>query len=115
MVSEAVHYKGVAPATLAVLAVEVQFAMAASATAVPFPKCQTECDSTVAEAPALFEPNPDDPPSPCIDVCRLDRSYAYCIGCHRTIDEIKRWSAMTAAEKRALLDALPARRAACGG
>jgi uncharacterized protein len=59
----------------------------------------------------LIAPNPDDPPSPCTDVCRLDAGYAYCIGCHRTIDEITRWTAMTSAEKRAVLDQLPARRA----
>lgn len=50
------------------------------------------------------------PPSPCIDVCRLDRGYAYCIGCLRTMDEIKRWSYMTDVEKRMVLDELPARR-----
>jgi len=50
------------------------------------------------------------PPSPCIDVCRLDRGYAYCIGCLRTIDEIKHWSGMTDTEKRSVLNALPARR-----
>jgi uncharacterized protein len=72
-------------------------------------------DGIAADAFALTYPKADDPPSPCIDVCRLDRGYAYCIGCHRTIDEIKRWSAMTAAEQRAVLDALPTRRAACGG
>lgn len=50
------------------------------------------------------------PASPCIDVCRLDRGYHYCIGCLRTITEIKRWSAMTAQEKQSVIDALPARR-----
>lgn len=52
--------------------------------------------------------------SPCIDVCRLDHGYAYCIGCLRTIEEIKRWSRMTDADKHAVLAALPARRAALG-
>jgi len=35
VVSEAVHYKGAAPATIAVMAGEVQFAMVATATAIP--------------------------------------------------------------------------------
>jgi len=58
----------------------------------------------------LTDIGPDGPRSPCIDVCRLDRGYVYCIGCLRTITEIKRWSSMTAAEKHAVIDALPARR-----
>ena len=57
----------------------------------------------------------DDPASPCIDVCRLDKGYAYCIGCQRTIEEITRWSAMSPTEKRTVLAALPARRAARAG
>ena len=59
-----------------------------------------------------MDPNLDEVPSPCIDVCRLDKGYAYCIGCFRTIDEIKRWSAMNATERQALVALLPARRAA---
>jgi len=58
----------------------------------------------------MTDTNTSGPPSPCVDVCRLDRSYAYCIGCLRTMDEIRRWSCMTDAEKRMVLDALPARR-----
>jgi len=54
------------------------------------------------------------PPSPCIDVCRLDRGYAYCIGCLRTIEEITRWSRMTDAEKRTVLADLPTRRELLG-
>ena len=61
-----------------------------------------------------MEPISPDPYSPCIDVCRLDRGYAYCIGCLRTIEEIKRWSSMTDAEKLTVLDVLPARRTALG-
>ena len=51
-----------------------------------------------------------EPSSPCIDVCRLDKGYAFCIGCLRTIDEIKRWSTMTGAEQRSVIEQLPARR-----
>jgi predicted Fe-S protein YdhL (DUF1289 family) len=68
-----------------------------------------------APATLMTDPILDDPPSPCIDVCRLDHGHACCIGCLRTLDEIARWSAMSPAEKRAVLAALPARRAARAG
>ena len=29
--------------------------------------------------------------SPCISVCRLDDHGVYCVGCLRTLDEIRRW------------------------
>jgi hypothetical protein len=38
----------------------------------------------------------------------------YCQGCYRTIDEIARWSGMTHAEQRALLESLKARRRLSG-
>lgn len=47
--------------------------------------------------------------SPCNDVCRIDEPSGLCLGCYRTLDEIARWSAMSDAHKRAVLDALPAR------
>ena len=31
------------------------------------------------------------PPSPCISVCQIDPKTGWCIGCHRTIDEIRDW------------------------
>ena len=37
-----------------------------------------------------------------------------CIGCFRTLDEIAEWSRLDDAGKRAVLAALPARRAALG-
>ncbi len=43
------------------------------------------------------------PPSPCTSLCVLDRSTGWCEGCGRTLDEIARWSSMTAAEKWSLL------------
>jgi predicted Fe-S protein YdhL (DUF1289 family) len=48
--------------------------------------------------------------SPCIDVCRMNAASGYCEGCYRSIDEIAHWSVYSAAEKRAVLDRLPARR-----
>jgi predicted Fe-S protein YdhL (DUF1289 family) len=57
-------------------------------------------------------PPPDDPPveepalsSPCVSVCTMDPTRAYCIGCLRTIKEIGAWRTMTAAEKRLVVAA----------
>ena len=49
----------------------------------------------------------DDTPlsSPCVSVCTLDPTRAYCIGCLRTIKEIGAWRTMTVAEKRAVIAA----------
>jgi len=53
-----------------------------------------------------------DVPSPCISVCTLLEPQGICAGCFRTLDEIAQWSVLDAAEKRAILAALPGRRAA---
>ncbi|HSN19760.1 MAG TPA: DUF1289 domain-containing protein [Usitatibacter sp.] len=49
-------------------------------------------------------------PSPCIKVCVLDPEGAYCTGCLRTLDEIAQWGGMTNDERRAVLEAVAARR-----
>jgi len=41
-------------------------------------------------------------PSPCVSVCALDGSGAYCEGCLRSLDEIRLWSSSADAEKRAV-------------
>ncbi|MEH6632486.1 MAG: DUF1289 domain-containing protein [Halopseudomonas aestusnigri] len=43
-------------------------------------------------------------PSPCTSVCQMDDLTQLCIGCHRTIDEIRDWVIMTKDEKSDLLD-----------
>jgi predicted Fe-S protein YdhL (DUF1289 family) len=50
------------------------------------------------------------PDSPCTSLCVLDPATGWCQGCGRTLDEIARWSAMTAAEKWAVLRAIRTRR-----
>ncbi|MCK7549460.1 DUF1289 domain-containing protein [Marinobacter koreensis] len=40
--------------------------------------------------------------SPCVSVCALDEN-DLCIGCHRTGDEILRWTRMTNEERREVL------------
>ncbi|MFC4350150.1 DUF1289 domain-containing protein [Fodinicurvata halophila] len=49
-------------------------------------------------------------PSPCIAVCQMDSSNRQCIGCLRTIDEIRDWAILTADEKRAVLAAIEERK-----
>ncbi len=46
------------------------------------------------------------PPSPCISVCQIDPSTGWCLGCKRTIDEIRDWMIMPPEERRRVLDAL---------
>jgi predicted Fe-S protein YdhL (DUF1289 family) len=49
------------------------------------------------------------PASPCINVCRIDRSTGWCEGCRRSVDEITRWPLASDAEKTAILAELPQR------
>ena len=53
----------------------------------------------------------DPVPSPCISVCVMDAAAVFCTGCFRTLDEIAAWGMLDAAAKRAVLAALPERRA----
>lgn len=50
--------------------------------------------------------------SPCVDICTLDVRTSLCLGCGRTIDEIAAWGSMSVAERRRVIDDLPARIAA---
>jgi len=54
---------------------------------------------------------PDTVPSPCISVCVMLADAGVCAGCFRTLDEIAVWGALDPADKRAVLAALPERRA----
>ncbi len=42
-------------------------------------------------------------PSPCVSICQMEESTGFCIGCRRTIDEIRDWIIMSPEEKRAVL------------
>ncbi len=50
--------------------------------------------------------------SPCIAVCRLEPGREVCAGCWRTLGEIARWSGMSDAERRTVLEAVALRRSA---
>lgn len=54
----------------------------------------------------------DEIESPCIRVCVIHPESRLCTGCLRSIDEIARWSAMTAEERSTITAALPGRSAA---
>jgi len=51
----------------------------------------------------MFSEASEHPNSPCTNLCVLDPATGWCEGCRRTLDEIARWSAMTASEKWAVL------------
>ena len=38
--------------------------------------------------------------SPCVNVCALDVTRTFCVGCYRTRDEIARWRDASEDEKR---------------
>lgn len=58
---------------------------------------------------SFFKPPPKAVLSPCNGVCALDAD-GYCKGCHRSADEIARWSAMSDSERLYLmLQVLPQR------
>lgn len=48
------------------------------------------------------------PMSPCMNICTLDDNHV-CMGCRRTLDEIRRWALMSPAEQWQVAEELPAR------
>lgn len=55
------------------------------------------------------------PPSPCISVCQMDPMTGYCVGCTRTIDEIRDWIISNPDERNAILARITERRAQAAG
>jgi uncharacterized protein len=49
------------------------------------------------------------PPSPCISVCKMNLANGLCRGCLRTLDEIADWSTMSDADKRTVWARIEAR------
>ena len=45
-------------------------------------------------------------PSPCISICKLNKSTGYCDGCFRTEDEIALWPSMSDEDKFNMLNIL---------
>jgi predicted Fe-S protein YdhL (DUF1289 family) len=48
--------------------------------------------------------------SPCINVCKLDLNNQYCVGCHRTLIEIRDWSVLTLEKKQDIISACELRK-----
>lgn len=65
----------------------------------------------VAQVKRVLQSN-DVPPSPCISICRMSDSTAYCEGCWRTLDEVGRWGQCTSEDKRAVWQSIGQRLAA---
>jgi predicted Fe-S protein YdhL (DUF1289 family) len=57
-----------------------------------------------AGAGLRFDPDRDDGPvpSPCISVCELDAQRQFCVGCLRTLEEIRVWRGLDEAGRRAI-------------
>ena len=52
----------------------------------------------------MGEKIPDSPvQSPCIDVCKLDDDKNLCIGCFRTVNEIRAWKDSSEEERMAIV------------
>jgi predicted Fe-S protein YdhL (DUF1289 family) len=41
--------------------------------------------------------------SPCVDICKIDKSSGLCVGCLRTKSEIKLWKTLSKSERRAVI------------
>lgn len=48
-------------------------------------------------------------PSPCRQLCMIDKKTTLCTGCKRSVDEIRDWILLSAEEKRAVWAALESR------
>ena len=53
--------------------------------------------------------------SPCIKVCVLHPEAKICLGCHRTGEEITRWSRLSRDQRRTIMEDLPARKSLLPG
>ena len=41
-------------------------------------------------------------PSPCVSVCRMDELREFCVGCSRSLEELRQWRTMGNEEKKAV-------------
>ena len=49
--------------------------------------------------------------SPCVGVCTMNEETGFCLGCYRTIEEIREWWSMTAEQRTQVMDVLEQRQA----
>jgi len=57
---------------------------------------------------------PQNVPSPCMSVCKMDEPRVLCLGCLRTLQEIRDWSTMSDADKRTVWTRIEQRAVAQG-
>jgi predicted Fe-S protein YdhL (DUF1289 family) len=50
--------------------------------------------------------------NPCVDICKLDKTRGFCVGCLRTRAEIKAWKTLSKSERRAVLGEIAGRQVA---
>ncbi|MDC0948002.1 DUF1289 domain-containing protein [Gammaproteobacteria bacterium] len=50
-------------------------------------------------------------PSPCVGICAIDDTLEQCIGCRRTIDEIREWPILDRTQKLSVLEHIETRKA----
>lgn len=48
-------------------------------------------------------------PSPCVNICSLDQSGKYCLGCGRSLNELAAWQNASEAERSDIMTQLPER------
>ena len=70
-------------------------------------KPQTDRQRRVAERRRLLASGPA---SPCIGVCKMDEQTGFCLGCTRTIDEIRNWSIMLPEQRHETLHQITERK-----
>ena len=52
----------------------------------------------------------DEIDSPCIDICTIDRDSGECIGCGRTVEEVRNWANFDNLKKKQILENLNVRK-----
>ena len=57
----------------------------------------------------------DEIESPCVKICVLHPEAKICIGCHRTGEEIARWSRLTREQRREIMEDLAERKSLLPG
>jgi len=55
----------------------------------------------------------DEIDSPCIDICTIDRDSGECIGCGRTVEEVRNWTNFNNLKKKQILENLNAIKMQC--
>ena len=55
----------------------------------------------------------DEIDSPCIDICTIDRDSGECIGCGRTVEDVRNWANFDNLKKKQILENLNAIKIQC--